>query len=86
MFYVYVYYLPCSSVDKASASSVGDLGSILGSGSSPGEGNGNPLQYGIARLGHDLALSFFLSVYMYKWFPEPTKVSYANHDNSSLEI
>ena len=24
---------------------VGDLGSILGSGRSPGEGNGNPLQY-----------------------------------------
>ena len=30
---------------KASACSVGDLGSILGSGRFPGEGNGNPLQY-----------------------------------------
>ena len=30
---------------KASACSVGDLGSIPGSGRSPGEGNGNPLQY-----------------------------------------
>ena len=30
---------------KASACNVGDLGSIPGSGSSPGEGNGNPLQY-----------------------------------------
>ena len=30
---------------KASASSAGDLGSIPGSGRSPGEGNGNPLQY-----------------------------------------
>ena len=30
---------------KASAYNVGDLGSILGSGRSPGEGNGNPLQY-----------------------------------------
>ena len=30
---------------KASASNVGDLGSIPGSGRSPGEGNGNPLQY-----------------------------------------
>ena len=28
-----------------SASSAGDLGSIPGSGRSPGEGNGNPLQY-----------------------------------------
>ena len=32
----------CSSVGK---SSVGDLDSIPGSGGSPGEGNGNPLQY-----------------------------------------
>ena len=30
---------------KASACNAGDLGSIPGSGSSPGEGNGNPLQY-----------------------------------------
>ena len=30
---------------KASACNMGDLGSIPGSGRSPGEGNGNPLQY-----------------------------------------
>ena len=30
---------------KASASNVGDPGLIPGSGRSPGEGNGNPLQY-----------------------------------------
>ena len=30
---------------KASARNAGDLGSILGLGRSPGEGNGNPLQY-----------------------------------------
>ena len=30
---------------KASANNVGDPGSIPGSGRSPGEGNGNPLQY-----------------------------------------
>ena len=30
---------------KVSAYNTGDLGSIPGSGSSPGEGNGNPLQY-----------------------------------------
>ena len=54
---------------KASACNAGDLGSISGSGSSPGEGNGNPLQYSclenpmgrgawrlqVARVGHDLA-------------------------------
>ena len=36
---------PCSSVGKESAWSAGDLGSIPGLGRSPGEGNGNPLQY-----------------------------------------
>ena len=30
---------------KVSAYNMGDLGSIPGSGRSPGEGNGNPLQY-----------------------------------------
>ena len=30
---------------RTSAYNEGDLGSILGSGRSPGEGNGNPLQY-----------------------------------------
>ena len=30
---------------KTSACSAGDLGSIPGSGRSPGEGNGNPIQY-----------------------------------------
>ena len=34
-----------SSEVKASVCNVGDLGSIPGSGRSPGEGNGNPLQY-----------------------------------------
>ena len=36
---------PHSSVGKESACSAGDLGLIPGSGRSPGEGNGNPLQY-----------------------------------------
>ena len=35
---------PGSSDGKASAFNAGDLGSIPGSGRSPGEGNGNPLQ------------------------------------------
>ena len=42
----YRKYLSTSSSDgKASAYNAGDLGSIPGSGRSPGEGNGNPLQY-----------------------------------------
>ena len=36
---------PDGSHGKASALNVGDLGSIPGSGKSPGEGNGNPLQH-----------------------------------------
>ena len=36
---------PGGSEVKASASNAGDPGSIPGSGISPGEGNGNPLQY-----------------------------------------
>ena len=35
----------CGSDGKVSACNAGDLGSIPGSGRSPGEGNGNPLQY-----------------------------------------
>ena len=36
---------PGGSDSKASACNAGDLGSIPGSGRSPGEGNGNPLQH-----------------------------------------
>ena len=36
---------PGGSEGKASACNAGDLGSIPGSGRSPGEGNGSPLQY-----------------------------------------
>ena len=36
---------PGGSEGKASACNAGDPGSVPGSGRSPGEGNGNPLQY-----------------------------------------
>ena len=36
---------PRSSIGKESACNAGDLGLTPGSGRSPGEGNGNPLQY-----------------------------------------
>ena len=39
------FSFPGGSEVKASACNVGDLGLIPGSGRSPGEGNGNPLQY-----------------------------------------
>ena len=38
-------YIPPSSVGKESTCNAGDLGLIPGSGRSPGEGNGNPLQH-----------------------------------------
>ena len=45
LFLVFLVDFPGGSDDKASAYNVGDLGSAPGSGRSPGEGNGNPLQY-----------------------------------------
>ena len=39
------YHFPGGSDGKASAYNAGYPGSIPGSGRSPGEGNGNPLQY-----------------------------------------
>ena len=43
--YLYMWGFPGGSEVKVSASNAGDLGSIPGLGRSPGEGNGNPLQY-----------------------------------------
>ena len=42
--YVYLYGLPSWLSSKKSPCSAGDVGSILGLGRSPGEGNANPLQ------------------------------------------
>ena len=42
---MYSVGFPGSSDGKASAYNAGDPGSIPGSGRSPGEGNGDPLQY-----------------------------------------
>ena len=66
---LYIWGFPGSSDGKVSVCNAGDLGSIPGSGRSPGEGNGNPLQYywkipwmeepdrlqstGSQRVGHD---------------------------------
>ena len=41
---------PGGSAGKESACNAGDLGSIIGLGQSPGEGNGYPLQYSWASL------------------------------------
>ena len=70
---------PGGSDGKASVYNAGDLGSIPGLGRSPGEGNGNPLQYyclenptdrgplqsmGSQKVGHDWATPLSLSILM----------------------
>ena len=45
MFAITVTGFPGGSVAKNPPVNAGDAGSIPGSGKSPGEGNGNPLQY-----------------------------------------
>ena len=42
---LFLGFFPGGSDHKECACNVGDLGLISGSGRSPGEGNGNPLQY-----------------------------------------
>ena len=42
---VHLKDFPSGSASKESACNAGDVGSIPGLGRSPGEGNGNPLQY-----------------------------------------
>ena len=42
---LYILGFPSGCDDKVFACNAGDPGSIPGSGTSPGEGNGNPLQY-----------------------------------------
>ena len=42
---MYIYGFPGGSVVKNLSANAGDPGLILGSGRSPEEGNGNPLQY-----------------------------------------
>ena len=46
---VYIWGFPGGSDGKESSCNVGDPGSISGSGRSPGEGNGSPLQYSCLR-------------------------------------
>ena len=45
LFFFFLMVFPGGSDGKESVCNVGDLGSIPRSGRSPGEGNGNPLQY-----------------------------------------
>ena len=56
---------PCGSAGEESACNAEDLGSIPGLGRSPGEGKGNPLQWGSQRVRRDWAnftFTFFRGV------------------------
>ena len=48
--HIHIYEIPCDLDSKESACNVRDPGSVLGLGGSPGEGNGNPLQYSYLRI------------------------------------
>ena len=56
---VFVLGFPSSSDGKASACNAGDLSLIPGLGISPGEGNGNPLQYSCLENPMDCSLTGF---------------------------
>ena len=61
---------PCSSVSKESACNAGDPGSSPGSGISPGEENGNPLQY--SSLGNPMDIG--------AWWPIVQGIARVGHD------
>ena len=76
------------TVVKNPPASAGDVGSILGSGRSPGEGNGNPLQYfclgnpmdrgawqatmGSQRVRHDLATKEQQHIHVLEYYQQLT--------------
>ena len=78
--------MPHDSVGKESAPNAGGPGSIPGSGRSPGEGNGNPLQYSCPvnpkvreaswAIVHGIAKSWTqLSDFLFSLSPSPTHLS-----------
>ena len=57
--YLCIAVVPCGSDSKESACNIGDLGMIPGSGRTPGEENGHPLQYSCLEYPRDRgALTF----------------------------
>jgi len=57
---ILIMAFPSGSDSKESICNAGDLGSIPGSGRSPGGGHGNPLQYAWASL----VAQFFIYIFM----------------------
>ena len=82
---------PCGSASKESTCNVGDPGSIPGSGRSPGEEKGYPLQYSglenSMKVGHNRATSLSLFPFMHwrrKWQPTPVFLSGESQGRGSL--
>ena len=69
---------PGGSVGKESACNAGDSGLILGLGRSPGEGNGNPLQY--SCLGNRMDREAW-RVAVHRVAKSRTQLSTAHHGN-----
>ena len=67
---------PGGSEVKASACNAGNLGSIPGSGRSPGEGNGNPLQYSCLENPMEKEMASHSSILAWKipWTEEPGRL------------
>ena len=74
------------SDDKESASSVGDTCSIPGSGRSPGEGNGNPLQYSCLENPMDGGAWRATVFYYYIHYSTQTAWTKGNERNQNLMI
>ena len=67
---------PGGSDGKASAYNAGDPGSILGSGRSPGEGKGNPLQYSCLENPMDRAAWWLFQSYLFIFPFWPRRMGY----------
>ena len=70
---------PGGSDGKASVYSVGDLGSIPGLGRSPGEGNGNPLQYSCLENLIKMGVLYFI------WMEEPGRLQSVGLESDTTE-
>ena len=75
------YGFPGGSEDKASACKAGDPGSIPGLGRSPGEGNGNPLQY--SSLENPMDRGAWRAT-VHRVSKSRTRLSYFTHMNSYI--
>ena len=75
---------PGGSDGKESACNAGDLGSIPGSGRSPREGNGYPLQYSSLENSMDCIIHGVAKDWKRQWHPTPVFLPGKSHGRRSL--